>query len=215
MADAFQDRLDDSLSDAQGLGGRLARRRPQGSPVRRLRRLQERDRPGRRRPPDHAARTSGRSTWPTPSRRASTPSSRSRWPPTAPASARSSQACKDAKAKNLSLVTGFCWRYDGPRRETMKRVFDGKIGDIVAIETTYNSQGVWDPRKTREQCSLGHGVPDAQLVLLQLALAATTSSSRPCTASTRWPGPWATSRRSSCWGVGGRQSRTDPKYGNI
>ena len=63
------------------------------------------------------------------------------------------QACKDAKAKNLSLVNGFCWRYDGPRRETMKQVFDGKIGDIVAIETTYNSQGVWDPRKTREECS--------------------------------------------------------------
>ena len=26
-------------------------------------------------------------------------------------------ACKVAKAKNLSLVNGFCWRYDGPRRE--------------------------------------------------------------------------------------------------
>ena len=62
------------------------------------------------------------------------------------------QACKDAQAKNLSLVNGFCWRYDGPRRETMKQVFDGKIGDIGAIETTYNSQGVWEPRKTREQC---------------------------------------------------------------
>ena len=35
----------------------------------------------------------------------------------------------------------------------MKQVFDGEIGEIVAIETTYNSQGVWDPRKTREQCS--------------------------------------------------------------
>ncbi len=63
------------------------------------------------------------------------------------------QACKDAKAKNLSLVNGFCWRYFGPRRETMKRVFDGAIGKVVAIETTYNSQGVWDPRKTREECS--------------------------------------------------------------
>ena len=67
--------------------------------------------------------------------------------------ASSSRPCKDAKAKNLSLVNGFCWRYYNPRRETMKQVFDGKIGDIVAIETTYNSQGVWDPRKTREQCS--------------------------------------------------------------
>ena len=88
-----------------------------------------------------------------PSKRACTRSSRSRWPSTGPAFANIIQACKDAKAKNLSLVNGFCWRYDGPRRETMKQVFDGKIGDIVAIETTYNSQGVWDPRKTREQCS--------------------------------------------------------------
>ena len=24
------------------------------------------------------------------------------------------EACKDAKAKNLSLVNGFCWRYDSP-----------------------------------------------------------------------------------------------------
>ena len=63
------------------------------------------------------------------------------------------QACKDAQAKNLSLVNGFCWRYDGPRRQTMKRVIDGQIGDVVAIETTYNSQGVWEPRKTREQCT--------------------------------------------------------------
>ena len=35
----------------------------------------------------------------------------------------------------------------------MKQVFDGKIGDIVAIETTYNSHGVWEPRKTREECA--------------------------------------------------------------
>ena len=66
---------------------------------------------------------------------------------------RNYQACKDAKTKNLSLVNGFCWRYDGPRRETMKQVFDGKIGDVVAIETTYNSHGVWEPRKTRGECA--------------------------------------------------------------
>src|ERR1041384_1098175 len=34
----------------------------------------------------------------------------------------------------------------------MKRVRDGAIGEIVAVETTYNSGGVWDPRRTREQC---------------------------------------------------------------
>ena len=63
------------------------------------------------------------------------------------------KACKDAQAKNLSLVNGFCWRYHDPRRQTIKRVMDGQIGEIIAVETTYNSQGVWDPRKTREQCA--------------------------------------------------------------
>ena len=124
------------------------------------------------------------------------------------------EACKAAKAKNLSVVNGFCWRYDHPRRETMKQVFDGKIGDIVAIETTYNSQGVWEPRKTREQCASDmeyqmrnwyyyswlwgdHIVEQAVHGIDTMA--------------------WATGDKPPirCWGVGGRQSRTDAKYGNI
>ena len=70
------------------------------------------------------------------------------------------EACKVAKEKNLSLVNGFCWRYDGPRRETMKRVFDGQIGKIAAIETTYNSQGVWEPRRNARAVFVRHGIPD-------------------------------------------------------
>ncbi len=46
-------------------------------------------------------------------------------------------ACADAKKKGLSVVSGLCWRYDLGVRETMKRVHDGAIGDIVAIEETY------------------------------------------------------------------------------
>ena len=46
-------------------------------------------------------------------------------------------ACEEAKKKGLSVVSGLCWRYDLAVRETMKRVQDGAIGDIVAIEETY------------------------------------------------------------------------------
>jgi len=124
------------------------------------------------------------------------------------------QACKDAKAKNLSLVNGFCWRYDGPRRETMKQVFDGKIGDIVAIETTYNSHGVWEPRKTREECSSDmeyqmrnwyyYGWLSGDHIVEQAVHGIDTMG-------------WVMGDKLPvrCWGVGGRQSRTDPKYGNI
>jgi predicted dehydrogenase len=124
------------------------------------------------------------------------------------------QACKDAKAKNLSVVNGFCWRYDAPRRETMKQVFDGKIGDVIAIETTYNSQGVWDPRRTREQCGSDMEyqmrnwyyycwLSGDQIVEQAVHGIDTMNWVMGATLPIR------------CWGVGGRQSRTEAKYGNI
>jgi predicted dehydrogenase len=124
------------------------------------------------------------------------------------------QACKDAKAKNLSLVNGFCWRYDGPRRETMKQVFDGKIGDVVAIETTYNSQGVWDPRKTREQCG-----SDMEYQMRNWYYYSWLSGDHIVEQAIHGIDTmgWVMGDKSPlrCWGVGGRQSRTDAKYGNI
>ena len=124
------------------------------------------------------------------------------------------QACKDAKAKNLSLVNGFCWRYDGPRRETMKQVFDGKIGDIVAIETTYNSQGVWEPRKTREQCA-----SDMEYQMRNWYYYCWLSGDHIVEQAVHGIDTmgWVMGDKPPlrCWGVGGRQSRTDPKYGNI
>jgi predicted dehydrogenase len=46
-------------------------------------------------------------------------------------------ACEDARKKGLAVVSGLCWRYDLAVRETMKRIQDGAIGDIIAIEETY------------------------------------------------------------------------------
>jgi myo-inositol 2-dehydrogenase/D-chiro-inositol 1-dehydrogenase len=45
--------------------------------------------------------------------------------------------CEKAKKKGLSLVSGLCWRYDVGMRETIKRVHDGMIGDVTAIQETY------------------------------------------------------------------------------
>ena len=47
------------------------------------------------------------------------------------------ESAKAAKEKGLSLVAGFCWRYDGARREFYKRIHEGAIGDIRAIYATY------------------------------------------------------------------------------
>ena len=124
------------------------------------------------------------------------------------------QACKDASKKNLSLVNGFCWRYFGPRRETMKRVFDGQIGKIVAVETTYNSQGVWEPRKTREECS-----SDMEYQMRNWYYYSWLSGDHIVEQAVHGLDTmaWALGDKQPlrAWGVGGRQSRTDPKYGNI
>jgi predicted dehydrogenase len=47
------------------------------------------------------------------------------------------ESVKTAKAKNLSLVAGFCWRYEVGRREFYQRVHDGAIGELRAIYATY------------------------------------------------------------------------------
>jgi predicted dehydrogenase len=47
------------------------------------------------------------------------------------------QACEEARKKNISVLSGLCWRYDKGVQETMKRVLGGAIGEIVAIQETY------------------------------------------------------------------------------
>ena len=47
------------------------------------------------------------------------------------------ESVKAAKDKNLSLVAGFCWRYEPARREFYKLVHDGAIGDLRAVYATY------------------------------------------------------------------------------
>jgi predicted dehydrogenase len=46
-------------------------------------------------------------------------------------------ACAEARKKNISVLSGLCWRYDKGVQETMRRVLDGAIGEIVAIQETY------------------------------------------------------------------------------
>ncbi|MFN0058729.1 MAG: Gfo/Idh/MocA family protein [Planctomycetota bacterium] len=42
-----------------------------------------------------------------------------------------------ARAKKLTLVSGFCWRYSLAERATMERIHAGDIGAIRAVYTTY------------------------------------------------------------------------------
>jgi predicted dehydrogenase len=49
------------------------------------------------------------------------------------------QAVEDARPKNLSIVSGFCWRYSYPERATFARIHAGAIGDVQSVHTAYHA----------------------------------------------------------------------------
>jgi len=124
------------------------------------------------------------------------------------------ESSKLAKKKGLSLVSGLCWRYDNGMKATFDQIHQGTAGEITALQGTYNSQGVWEPRRTREQCSsemeyqlrnwyyytwLSGDFNVEQHVHTLDKIAWAMKDEYPVRVS----------------GSGGRIQRTDPKYGNI
>src|SRR5260221_396592 len=54
-------------------------------------------------------------------------------------------AAEEAKNKNLSVVAGFCYRYNTGVRAIMDKIHQGAIGDVRSLYTTYNTGSVWSP----------------------------------------------------------------------
>lgn len=122
--------------------------------------------------------------------------------------------CAEAKKRNLSIVSGLCWRYHNFMRETVKRLQDGAIGDIQVLQCTYNTQNAktpfaFDPKKWSELewqirnwyyfswLSGDHNVEQHVHSLDKMAWV--LKDEYPVRA----------------FGVGGRQVRTGPECGNI
>ncbi len=121
-------------------------------------------------------------------------------------------SAKLAKEKNLALMSGFCWRYDFPKRETFQRVLDGQIGEPMMLYNTYNTGELWYREPTGKWTDLEHKMRNwlyynwlsgdhiAEQAVHSLDMMSWAMGDQlPIKAS----------------GTGGRQSRTDSKYGNI
>ncbi len=52
-------------------------------------------------------------------------------------------ACDSAKKQGTAVVSGLCYRYQFAKQETMRRVHEGEIGDLVAMQCTYNTGELW------------------------------------------------------------------------
>ena len=121
------------------------------------------------------------------------------------------ETCAEAKRKNLSVVSGLCIRYDGGFRETVKRLHDGAIGDIHTLIANDYRGSIWvKPREegwTDMHWQMRNwyyftwlsGDFNVEQHVHYLDVCAWVMGGYPVKAV----------------GMGGREVRTDPMYGNI
>jgi len=120
--------------------------------------------------------------------------------------------CELARKKKLCIVSGLCWRYDTVIRETMKRIHDGAIGDIVAIQSTRNLGFLWhrgrQPEWTEMEFQMRNwyyftwlsGDHNVEQQIHGIDKCSWVMRDKPPV---------------KAWAISGRQVRTDLKYGNI
>lgn len=122
------------------------------------------------------------------------------------------KACEEGKKKNLAIVAGLCWRYHHGMRETMKRVHDGSIGDITALQCTYNTGGLWSEKRQP-------GWSDMEWQLRNWLYFTWLSGDFNVEQHIHSIDKMAWAMQNDyplrAVGSGGRQVRTDPLYGNI
>lgn len=62
------------------------------------------------------------------------------------------ELARKAKEKNLKVGVGLQRHHQAAYLETVKRIHDGEFGDVRALRVYWNSAGVWEPRVERKNC---------------------------------------------------------------
>ncbi|MHB1037253.1 MAG: Gfo/Idh/MocA family protein [Pirellulales bacterium] len=121
-------------------------------------------------------------------------------------------AGEKAREKGLSFVSGFETRYGLGAREAIRRVRDGAIGDIMTIQTTYNTGPLWhrgrQPQWTEMEFQMRNWYYFTWLSGDHLVEQHVHYNDMVCWLMGEEPPLHA-------WGYGGRQVRTESKFGDI
>ncbi|MCC7491342.1 MAG: Gfo/Idh/MocA family oxidoreductase [Fimbriimonadaceae bacterium] len=116
-----------------------------------------------------------------------------------------------ATEKKLSVVAGTQRRHDAGYQETVKRIRDGQIGDIVAAQAYWNQGGLWKYDRR-------DGMSDVEWQIRNWLYFAWTSGDHIVEQHVHNLDVinWCMGTHPvKCLGMGGRQVRTDPAYGHI
>jgi len=120
-------------------------------------------------------------------------------------------ANEEAKKKNLRVVVGFHMRHEANRREVTARLHDGAIGDILFLRAYFNSSGVWFHKRRPEETEMEYQVRNwyyftwlsgdhiVEQHVHDLDICNWIKQAHPISAN----------------GMGGRQVRVGPDYGEI
>ncbi|TCS89250.1 putative dehydrogenase [Anseongella ginsenosidimutans] len=121
-------------------------------------------------------------------------------------------AAKEAKAKNLSLMSGFCFRRDYANMAAFGKVLDGAIGDVRTVTTFRNGGELWTKPRQPDWTDMVykmrnwyyHDWLSGDFIVEQAVHSIDMMS-------------WAMGDRLPvrATGTGGRQRRVDEIYGNI
>ena len=122
------------------------------------------------------------------------------------------EAAKQAKEKNLSLLSGFTYRFDNPRRALFARVLDGEIGEVRTVSSTRNGGTLWYKPRQAEWSDMEYQLRNwyyynwlsgdfiVEMIVHSMDMMSWALGDQVPLRAT---------------GTGGRQARTDEKWGNI
>jgi predicted dehydrogenase len=121
-------------------------------------------------------------------------------------------AAKKAQEKKLSLVSGFCLRYDSANRAIFGKVLNGDIGDIKTVSTFRNGGELWYKPRQQNWSNMTNQMRNWYYYnwlsgdfIVEMTVHSLDMMS------------WAMGDKMPvrATGTGGRQVRVDDKYGNI
>lgn len=122
------------------------------------------------------------------------------------------ETCAEARRRNLAVVSGLCLRFDNGFRDTIRRIHDGALGEIEALQATDLRGSIWV--KPREA-----GMTDMEWQMRNWYYFTWLSGDFNVEQHVHFLDvcAWIMGDRypARCYGMGGRQVRTGPEFGHI
>jgi len=122
------------------------------------------------------------------------------------------KTCEEAETKGLSIVSGLCWRYHRGMQATFDQIHDGAIGDIVAMQCSYNTGELWKHPRKADWSDMEYQLRNW---LYYTWLSGDFNTEQHVHSLDKMAWAMQDEYPVSCSGTGGRQTRTDDIYGNI